>query len=540
LVFSSHAFLVFLLLVLLGYALVARIAPGHAPKHFLTLASLVFYGFWIPAYLLLLGGSVLVNYALAGLIRKNLGQARAYRWLCMGVVLNLGLIGYYKYLDFLITSLNWGFGVALPLQHILLPIGISFITFQKISFLVDTYRGKVGEVPFPDFLFFIAFFPQLIAGPIVTQSDFLHQVAQKKVNWSLNPYCLAVGFAIFSAGLFKKTILADQISPYADHLFNTAATGGAVGFMDAWIGAMSYSFQIYFDFSGYSDMAVGLAFLFGFRLPINFFSPYKAASIREFWRRWHISLSNFLRDYLYISFGGSRHGLMRTLFALLITMLLGGLWHGANITFLVWGGLHGLFLVINHLYAHAGLQWGRFLGGDNHIARLVRHFLAVIFVYLLVTIAWVFFRALDLPTALRVLKAMFMLTDYPSFTPTTYGVVTFIWLYFVLVWCLPNTVQIFQRFGAYLHAEKYLGGHIFTISPQASASVAVRANPVFDTSHPNATPHPNVTAHLNAMARTIPVWAYRLNSFWAILAAVSFSVAWFALSNLSPFIYFQF
>jgi alginate O-acetyltransferase complex protein AlgI len=507
LVFSSHAFLVFLLAVLLSYALMARLSPGQAPKHFLTIASLVFYGFWIPAYLLLLAGSVAVNYALAGLIRKNLGLARSYHWLCLGVVLNLGLIGYYKYLDFLITSLNWGFGLTLPLQHILLPIGISFITFQKISFLVDTYRGKVGKVPFPDFLFFIAFFPQLIAGPIVTQSDFLHQVAQKDVDqkgaWSLNPYFLAVGFAIFSAGLFKKTILADQISPYADHLFNTAATGGAIGFMDAWVGAMSYSFQIYFDFSGYSDMAVGLAFMFGFRLPINFFSPYKAASIREFWRRWHISLSNFLRDYLYISFGGSRQGMMRTLFALMLTMLLGGLWHGANITFLVWGGLHGLFLVVNHLYAHAACDCGRFFGGSSRTAHLLRHLIAVIVVYLLVTIAWVFFRAVDLATAIRVLRAMFFITDHPSFTPTGYGVVTFIWLYFLLVWFLPNTVQLFQRFEAYLHAERYL-------------------------------------ERAESIIKPVPAWAYRLNAFWAILAGVSFSVAWFALSNLSPFIYFQF
>ncbi len=522
----------FLLLVLLGYAVAARFDESRAPKHFLTVASLVFYGFWIPAYLVLLGASVMVNYGLAGLIRKNLGQARAHQWLGLGVALNLGLIGYYKYLDFLISSLNWGLGAQWPLQHILLPIGISFITFQKISFLVDTYRGKVGQVLFSDFLFFIAFFPQLIAGPIVTQSDFLYQLREKKNAWSLNPLGLAVGFAIFSAGLFKKTILADQISPYADHLFNTAASGAPIGFMDAWIGAMSYSFQIYFDFSGYSDMAVGLAFLFGFRLPINFFSPYKASSIREFWRRWHISLSNFLRDYLYISLGGNRHGFKRTLCALLTTMLLGGLWHGANVTFLVWGGLHGLFLVINHGYVRSGWQWGQFLGGQSRVAKAFRHMLAVLGVYVLVTIAWVFFRAVDLSTALRVLKAMFLITDHPSFTPTTYGVVTFIWLYFVLVWCLPNTVQLFQRFAAYLHAERYLGGHNLRptsgTSSGTSSSVAGRAN---------------AFAH-DASLKTPPVahpwWAYRLNSFWAILAALSFSVAWFALSNLSPFIYFQF
>jgi alginate O-acetyltransferase complex protein AlgI len=509
-VFSSHAFLVFLLAVLLGYALVQRFAGGRAPQHFLTAASLVFYGIWSPAYLILLAGSVLVNYGLASRIRRALhettsrrdgsgfsGSQRAYRLMVFGVILNLGLIAYFKYLDFLLTSLNWGFGLQLPLQHILLPIGISFITFQKISFLVDTYRGQVAKLSFLDFLFFIAFFPQLIAGPIVTQSDFLHQLAQKKHGpWRLEPYCLAVGFAIFSAGLFKKTILADQVSPYADHLFNTAASGAPIGLMDAWVGAAAYSFQIYFDFSGYSDMAVGLAFLFGFRLPINFFSPYKAASIREFWRRWHISLSNFLRDYLYISLGGSRHGLPRTVLALLLTMLLGGLWHGANVTFMVWGGLHGLFLVINHLYDHWGLQWGRWFGGHYRLAKAMRHALSVALVYVLVTVAWVFFRAADLTTALAVLKAMFYITHHASFTPTTYGVVTFLWLYFLLVWCLPNTVQLFQRFAAYLHAERYLAD--------------------------------------------APHWGYRLTTSWAVTAALSFSVAWFALSNLSPFIYFQF
>ena len=527
-VFSSHAFLVFLVLVLAGYGLIARWREPWA-KHFLTAASLVFYGFWIPAYLLLLMGSVLVNYALAGRIRHHLPAdpaapaAKAWRWMALGVALNLGLIGYYKYLDFFITSLNWGLGLKLPLQHILLPIGISFITFQKISFLVDTYHRKVGQVPFADFLFFIAFFPQLIAGPIVTQADFLPQMRERRSaqrpegrSWRLDPWHVAIGLAIFSAGLFKKTILADQVAPYADHVFNTAAQGLPLGLLDAWVGATSYSFQIYFDFSGYSDMAIGLAFLFGFRLPINFFSPYKAASIREFWRRWHISLSSFLRDYLYISLGGSRHGWWRTLLALMATMTLGGLWHGANITFVVWGMLHGALLVVNHAWAKAGIDVSAWLGGRSWLARSLRHLIAVVITWVLVTFIWVFFRANDLATALGIVKAMLGLTTHVSFTPTTYGVVTFIWLYFLLAWLLPNTAQIFQRFEAYLHAGRYIGG---PVGGQVGGAVG----------GPDS-----------ASAARAPGWAYKLNAGWAVLAALSFSIAWFALSNLSPFIYFQF
>jgi D-alanyl-lipoteichoic acid acyltransferase DltB (MBOAT superfamily) len=297
-------------------------------------------------------------------------------------------------------------------------------------------------------------------------------------------------------------VISDQIARYSDHIFNTVASGVAPGFVDGWVGAFAYGLQIYFDFSGYSDMAVGLAYIFGFRLPINFFSPYKSASPRDFWRRWHISLSNFLREYLYIPLGGNRFGLQRTLFALMATMVLGGLWHGAALTFIVWGTLHGALLVANHLYQSSGLAMRFTRAAEGVIPRPVRRCLAIAMTYIAVTAIWVYFRAPDVATANRMIAAMFGVSSDASFTPLHADVVITLLVGQAIVFLLPNTAQLFRRFGVYQHADRYM-------------DPAVRLKPDW-------------------------LWTYRLTPRWAVTSAITFLVAWFALSNLSPFIYFQF
>lgn len=474
------------MLVLLAlYGLVSRLAPRHC-KALLIIASLVFYGFWIPKYLLLLAVSLGFNYLVSGGLSAP-GEGWRKRWLLrIGVAANLALIGHYKYFDLLLGGVNGLFDLSLPLQHIVLPIGISFFTFQQIGYLIDVAERKTERPPLADYVLFIVFFPQLIAGPIVHQADFLPQLRAKR-DWRLRADHVGLGLALFSFGLFKKTVLADNIARYADAIFITAQTT-PVGMLDAWMAAIGYSFQIYFDFSGYSDMAVGLAFLWGFRLPMNFYSPYKASSIIEFWRRWHITLSSFLRDYLYIRLGGNRHGFPRTMAALMITMLLGGLWHGAGLQFIVWGGLHGLYLVVNHCWR----RWG---------GVALPPVLGVLLTYAAVCVAWIYFRAGSLSEANQFVAAMFGLGAEQSFTPSSRGIVTFVWLYFILVWALPNTVQMFAAHGLFL--------------PSKAFAAALNDAP---------------ESHLR----------YRFTLGWAAVTAIAFTVGWFAISNLSPFLYFQF
>lgn len=494
--FSSHPFLFFMLAVLAGYAVVSHRAP-HWSKAWLIAASLFFYGWWIPGYLLLFLASLSVNYSIGETLRKT-GRSKAGTAIFIfGIAANLGLIGFYKYAALAVSAVNAAFGAEFPLPQILLPIGISFFTFQQVGYLIDIRRGTAPVTRLSDYVFFVAFFPQLIAGPIVTQSDFLPQLAAR-TDWRLKASWLMPGIALFSAGLFKKTVLSDLVAPYADKLFSVAASGAPFGAVDAWIAATCYSFQIYFDFSGYSDMAIGLGFMFGFRLPINFHSPYKAAGIRDFWRRWHITLSRFLRDYLYIPLGGSRHGLPATMAALIVTMTLGGLWHGAGVTFIIWGLLHGLALAAAHLLKSvterlpAGPIW----------LKPLRHALLVAATFAFVTFTWVWFRSPDVATAWSLSRSMLGLGGASGFVSFDNGIYPYLPAFFVLVWALPNTNELFAHVGMALHAETW---------PPKRYPWLWR-----------------------------PLWFYRPGFVHAALAAGSFTISWFALSNMSPFIYFQF
>lgn len=394
--FNSAEFLfVFLPLTLLLFQWCRSRVSLHSALLILITASLLFYAWWKPVYLLLLGGSIVFNFTVAKAIYRF-----RQRWLCvLGVCANLAVIGYYKYSQFFMQNLAALAQFEWQAESILLPLAISFFTFQQIAYLIDVQRHQVIEHSFSNYVLFVCFFPQLIAGPIVHHSEMMPQFRQHS-QLQLNAGHLAVGLSIFSIGLFKKTVLADGIAQYANPVFNLADAGTALDFFTAWGGALSYTFQLYFDFSGYSDMAIGLALLFGISLPLNFNSPYKALNIVDFWRRWHITLSRFLRDYLYISLGGNRLGFIRRYINLLLTMVLGGLWHGAGWNFLIWGALHGSYLVINHGFSHLRQHHFPVLNGRWFMP------LAWFITFIAVVIGWVFFRAQSFDGALLMLRAM--------------------------------------------------------------------------------------------------------------------------------------
>src|SRR5262249_6343719 len=360
----------------------------------LVLASFVYYAWWRPEFLLLLLFSIAVNFGFGKLIIDgglSRGQSRAV--LTVGIIFNLCLLGYFKYAGFLVANADHVFGLHWAVPSIILPIGISFITFQKIAFLVDAHRGLVRNFTLLNYAFFVTFFPQLIAGPITHHSEIMPQIGPSQRRHMAAD--LAVGISIFVVGLFKKVIVADGFAIYADAGYATVKAGYPLDSASAWITVLCYSFQLYYDFSGYSDMAVGLARMFGFQLPVNFYSPYKASSIIDFWRRWHITLSRFLRDYLYIPLGGNRRGPVRRYLNLGIVMLLGGLWHGANWTFMLWGGVHGLLLCVNH--AWQALPFARHPLLQSAVARGV----AILLTFVAVTLAWILFRSETLTDAAR-------------------------------------------------------------------------------------------------------------------------------------------
>jgi len=311
---------------------------------------------------------------------------------------NLGVLAYYKYANFLVENFNALAGTHLAPGHIALPLAISFFTFTQIAYLVDAFHGVTKEYNFRWYLLFVSFFPHLIAGPIVLYRSLMPQFA-KRETWRFNAENFAGGLSLFAFGLGKKTLLADALAPIANAVFGAVGQGGAPGAFTAWAGALAYTFQLYFDFSGYSDMAIGLGLMFNVRFPLNFNSPYKARDLIDFWRRWHITLSQFLRDHLYIPLGGSRCSPVRRYANLFLTMLLGGLWHGAGWTFIVWGALHGAYLIVNHAWLRvmAGQAWGQSFAmrGAGHAVTL----LAVI-------VGWVVFRAQSVPQALTLLGGM--------------------------------------------------------------------------------------------------------------------------------------
>jgi D-alanyl-lipoteichoic acid acyltransferase DltB (MBOAT superfamily) len=432
--FISLEFLLgFLPVAVGGTALLVALGERRFVVAYLLAASFVFYAWRIPEHFVLLAFSIGFNYAAGRYLYRN----RSRIALATAVAVNLALLAAFKYAGFVADNLNGLAGVEVSFGAIVLPLAISFYTFQQIAYLVDSRRGDAAPHRFLDYALFVAFFPQLIAGPIVHHKELTPQFSGPRFA-TFRADDIRAGIVLFSIGLAKKVLIADNLRPVADASFGAAALGVEPSMAEAWIGTLAYAFQIYFDFSAYSDMALGLGRAFGVTLPVNFDSPYKAASIVEFWRRWHITLSRFLRDYLYVPLGGNRRGPQRRYANLMIVMLLGGLWHGANWTFVVWGGLHGLYLVVNHL-------WSRMAGGRIALPRPVGGLIT----FVAVLVAWVFFRAGSFGEAFTMLHAMSGAGaaahgGLALFRDVGFALV-FVPIAAGIAWCCPNALEILRR-----------------------------------------------------------------------------------------------
>lgn len=392
-IFSSPEFiLLFLPIAFLGYFYLNRNRLVLAGKIWLVAVSLFFYAYWNMTYLPLLLASILFNFGVGSALSPNPGTTHSKfsrRFVLAGsIAANLALLGYFKYINFFIDNINAVFDVGYDLPQVLLPLGISFFTFTQIAYLVDSYRGEAREYNFLNYTLFVTFFPHLIAGPILHHREMMSQF-ESRWTLAIRYRNIVLGLFIFSIGLFKKAVLADTFAVWANAGFDGKIT---LDFFSAWAASLSYTFQLYFDFSGYCDMAIGASLLFNIWLPINFNSPYKALDIQDFWRRWHMTLSRYLRDYLYIPLGGNRCSTPRVYFNLMATFVLGGLWHGASWMFVIWGALHGAALVVHR--AWSTLNWRM----PNPLAWLLT--------FGFVNFTWVFFRAGTLDDALRVLRGM--------------------------------------------------------------------------------------------------------------------------------------
>jgi alginate O-acetyltransferase complex protein AlgI len=494
--FSSFTFLFqFLPATVLAFAAGRRHSP-RAGILVLVGASLFFYGAWKPIYLLLFLASIGVNFGL-GLLMAAPARRRAVG--IAGVTLNLAALCYFKYTDFALDSIAALGGPQPPFAGVVLPLGISFFTFQQIAYLVDVMRGAKVERDIVSYTLFVSFFPHLIAGPLVHHAEMIPQF--KRAGSGRTAVMAARGGAIFVAGLFKKVVIADNLSQFVNPVFAHLDAGGGVTATWAWLATLGYTLQIYFDFSGYSDMALGLGLMFGIRLPVNFRSPYRAASIIEFWRRWHITLSRFLRDYLYIPLGGNRRGERRRYVNLLLTMLLGGLWHGAGWNFVVWGGLHGLYLAINHLWRSRRDESSS--SKPAKAAGWIATFAAVV-------IAWVFFRADTIGGAWRMLRGL----SGASSDAVAYG--------------SPGILRVMDL-PILLGADRLmLVGSAAVAGALAVALLLPNVPQIFGYREYRHTPEP-------------ATWlCWRPNSAWAVAIALAFTAALFGMWQRLEFLYFQF
>lgn len=492
--FNSAGFVfVFLPIVFAGFAVLRRLDHPGLVILWLVIASYLFYGWLDFQVTLLLAGSTIVNYAMgAGILQSRRSArdrtARSLMW--VAVVFNLSLLGYFKYANFLVANMEVVTGAPLVIPQIALPVGISFYTFTQIAYIVDAAHGAVDSTHPLQYALFVSYFPHLVAGPILHHKSTIPQFRNLAAG-AIDRLLVAAGLSIFALGLAKKVLVADQLAPLADAVFNNPGAR-SIGVMEGWSGALAYTFQIYFDFSGYSDMAVGLSLLFGIRLPLNFDSPYKATSIVEFWQRWHISLSQFLRDYLYIPLGGNRRGPIRRYLNIMITMLLGGLWHGASWTFVAWGGLHGIYLVVNHILRNMFPP-----RRDHTVSRLWLHWTKRAVVFILVVVSWVFFKADSFGSAATLLKAMFGANGMGQMSQPW---VATSWLVasLVIVWFMPNSYEIFSW-----------------VRP----TLPVTTKPVDQGRF---------------------TFSWRPTQGWAVVAACTLSAGILSVSKFSPFLYFRF
>ena len=492
----------------------------------LVVTSLFFYGWWNASYLGLMLASVIVNYFMGMALSRRFTTRyiNTKQLLTLGVVFNVGLLGYFKYTDFLISTANDLLDTSFNLHHIILPLAISFFTFNQVAYLVDAYRGEAQEYNFLTYCLFITFFPHLMAGPIVHHKEMIPQFSRESI-YQFNSEDVAVGLTIFFLGLFKKVVFADSIAVYASPVFDAAAGGVPVTFFEAWGGVIAYSLQLYFDFSGYSDMAIGGARVFGIKFPLNFHSPYKSVNIIDFWRRWHMTLSHFLRDYLYIPLGGNRKGKLRRYINLMITMLLGGLWHGAGWTFVIWGGLHGIYLVVNH-------QWHTFrrsLGHDLTKSQWWSRGLACLVTFLAVVVAWVFFRAKNMDAAIAILQGMIGRNGFsiPLTIAEKFG--TPIKSLLSSLGVALTTEGASQMFFTYLWSIALLAIAWFTPNTQEWLE---HYNPALDFKVSKATSEP--------VKRWVKPLRWQPNTLWSIGLGIIAGIGLVYLRKATVFLYFQF
>ena len=427
--FNSYVFiLAFLPIVISVFYIVGFLFKGKKyTLIWLSIASLFFYGFWNPPYIFLILASIIVNYFVGALMFKYRDHRKIY--LICGIVFNVCLLGYFKYATFIVFNINYLFDADFSLHKIVLPLAISFFTFQQIAYLVDSYREKIIGNDFLSYITFVLFFPQLIAGPIVHHKEMMPQFLDIKHSiFNVNNF--TKGVFLFSIGLFKKVIFATQLSLIAKPIFDVAFSLSPI---EVFFGVLAYTLNLYFDFSGYIDMALGVGLMYNIHLPNNFNSPYKATNIREFWRRWHITLSRFLRDYIYIPLGGNRKSTFYTCLFLIITFFIGGLWHGASWNFVVWGMLHGLACVIFLLYSRLNISLPKVIGW------------CITFGF--VSFAWIFFRAQSMERALFLIKNGFDFSNITLSQLEFLDKADFPWFLIglVVIVCFKNSLQFLEK-----------------------------------------------------------------------------------------------
>ncbi|MBL4748617.1 MAG: MBOAT family protein [Magnetovibrio sp.] len=473
-----------------------------------------------------------VNYALGTVVGTPTKGAQSDQsqkvFLTFGVALNLAALAYYKYWFFITENITLASGYEFSTSNIVLPLAISFFTFQQIAFLVDRYRSHISMPKFIDYLFFVTFFPQLIAGPIVLSKEIFPQLKEKiwrKPNW----FDVSIGLTLFSLGVFKKILFGDHLGDIADQIFGAASTEPQLLFV-SWIGVLAFSLQIYFDFSGYSDMAVGLGRILGLSIPFNFNSPYKATSIIEFWRRWHITLSRFLRDYVYIPIGGNRNGVALRYFNIALVMVLGGLWHGAGWMFLLWGAIHAFGIVINHIWRN----WRKSISSSP-----IRGEKAFSWVLTsgVVMFSWIFFRADDVTTAQNIILGMFGYGDVlilPSHYTQYFGKLTSLLQYLGVEFKYTDKTVYLVQLKMYLFIP--IGLLIVYILPNTQEYLRI----YLDDTKSSASSH-KIIAHLPAFLHHVVYQCrWRPNSAWGLICAVV--IIWLTLQSntVKSFVYFEF
>lgn len=477
--FNSYSFIfIFLPIVVVLYYGLAKLKFFKLATGILVCASLIFYSYWDIQYLPLLMLSILTNFTLGYYIEKK--QSKIL--LSVGILFNLLLLGYFKYTMFLMQNLNWFFNTTFALPDIILPLGISFYTFTQTAYLVDAYRGETEKYSFLTYILFVTFFPHLIAGPILYHKAVIPQFLQEE-NFRISHENIAKGITLFAIGLFKKVMIADSLAPISKAVFENAVQ---VTFLDAWTGALAYTLQLYFDFSGYSEMAVALGLMLNIKLPINFNSPYKAKSIIDFWRRWHITLSEFLRNYLYIPMGGNRQGELKRIRNLIVTMLLGGLWHGAGWTYVIWGALHGVFLVINHMWRKLRVP--------------LPDPLSYLITFISIVVAWVFFRAESVFDAYNILQAMLGLKGF--YLPEAY----------------VSKLSNIEKYGLSIGVVPKL-----VVKPQYLLSIALLLVVVYKFKNPHQL-----------------IEEFKSNYKWLIIIYLLIGITLVNMTKVSEFLYFQF